>query len=394
MTINNENRTTKNSGSHSENFLGKKRICFFSGDITRSGGTERVACMIANGLLKKHYQVSVLSLTEQSETKEPYFPLDKRICRHALSDHWIQPGPGYAPLIPKLRQYITRQNIDVLIDIDIVLDALSVPAVFGTKIKVISWEHFNYGFETSVGYRRMILQHVTPLTDCIVTLTAGDRQSFLRSYRRCRRHYPPVCAIHNPAEGYDRQKENGGNDTAGKKKWIVTAGRLTHQKGMDYLVRTAAIVLRKYPDWQWLVLGEGEQYGIIKEQIQKRRLNGRLLLKGQVPDVGWYLKQAQIFVLTSRFEGLPMCLLEAKAQNLACVSFDIATGPDEMIRDGYNGFLVPPADCNRMAERIGRLIEDENLRLFFAANAGCGMEHFSLNTILKKWDGVLKRVCV
>lgn len=360
-----------------------KKVCFFSGDITRSGGTERVAAMIANGIVcRSGYEILVLSLAEQSE--KLFFPLDKRIMHYALGSRWIQPGPGYAAFIPKLRRFLKAQDIDILVDIDIVLDVLSVPAAFGLKTKVISWEHFNYSYENSAGYRRMILHHVTPKTDYIITLTEGDRRAFFAHLKK----HPPIRVIYNPMQ------DSGppASDTE-KKPWIVTTAALTRIKGMDYLLSAAKIVLKKYPDWKWLVLGEGEERGMLETQIRRHKLENRLILKGRVTDVNEYLAQAQIFVLASRREGLPMCLLEAKAQRLACVSFDIATGPDEIISDGCNGFLVPAFDCGGMAERIGQLIEDESLRQSFSKNAEKGMEKFQMDAVLGQWDEVFRQLC-
>ena len=118
---------------------GQNKICFFSGDITRSGGTERAACLIANGLARRgEYEVCVLSLTEQAEGNKPFFWLDDRIAHTALGKRKVRPGLGCAALLWKLRRFFRQQNIDVVVDIDIVLDALSVPAAFGTRTKVVS----------------------------------------------------------------------------------------------------------------------------------------------------------------------------------------------------------------------------------------------------------------
>ena len=115
----------------------RKKICFFSGDITRSGGTERVAIQLANALRKDHtYEICFLSLTEQRKT--PFYPLHPEISREHLGERWIKPGPGYLPLVGKLRKFLKEQQIDVIIDIDIVLDALAIPATRGTRTKVVS----------------------------------------------------------------------------------------------------------------------------------------------------------------------------------------------------------------------------------------------------------------
>ena len=123
-----------------------KKICFFSGDITRSGGTERVAVQLANALqADEAYDICIISLTEQQ--KEPFYPLHPGIRRYKLGEKWINPGPGYLPLIGKLRKFLKDKQIDIIIDIDIVLDVLAIPAAGGLKMKVVSWEHFTVDFE-------------------------------------------------------------------------------------------------------------------------------------------------------------------------------------------------------------------------------------------------------
>lgn len=387
-----------------------KTICFFSGDITRSGGTECVAVMLANALARQgSYRIRIVSLTEQAANARPYFSLDPGIRHYALAKQWIQPGCGYIPIIPRLRRFLLKHHVDILIDIDTVLDVLSVPASWFTHVKVLSWEHFNYRFEISIKYRKWIIRHMTPRADLLITLTNDDKKQFLQAVKKKRKKHLPVCAIQNPipdpAIYPGHSKSQGGNrsqnfpvptsmddmvQTSEKELWIITAGRLTYQKGMDYLVQAAELVLKKYPRWSWIVLGDGEQRDFLNAQIQDKGLKGRLILAGQAADVSSYLKKAQIFVLTSRWEGMPMCLLEAKAHGLACISFDIATGPREIIADHCNGFLVPAFNCKKMAGYIGKLIEDAALRQVFCENAKLDIEKFQMDTVLKKWEKVLK----
>ncbi len=392
-----------------------KTVCFFSGDITRSGGTERVAVRIANSLAKEgNYRICFASLTEQEP--QPFYLIDERIPRRTFSGKWINPGPGYLKIIPKLRRFLRENRIDLLIDIDIVLDVLSIPAAKGLPVKVISWEHFNYFFEQKRLYRRGILHWSVRRSDYVVTLTQRDKENYGQYLGRTGR----IRAIPNPVEpelfaalqkgkdsGAAGRKQSGSqerpaddeNDIAGEmhrehaENWILTAVRLVPDKGIDYLVEVAEQVLSAHPDWQWLVLGDGEQREFLKEQIRARHLEGRLIAKGRVKNIQEYLKRAKLFALTSREEGLPMCLLEAKTSHLPCVSFDIMTGPAEIIADGVNGYLIEPFDCRTMAEKIGRLIEDETLREQFAAQADVGMEKFLPEHILEQWNQVIEEVC-
>lgn len=356
-----------------------KKICFFSGDITRSGGTERVSTMIANALAEQGtYMVLFLSLTEQAQT--PFFPLHKKISHYALGEKWINPGPGYLKIIPHLRRFLKQQEIDIIIDIDIVLDILSLPAAKGLKTKIISWEHSNYNYEMESLYRRYILRYSVKRTDYIVTLTKGDRQSYEKYLKRTKN----ISAIYNPVQNPDCEI------TVQKEPWLITVGRLVPLKGMDYLATVAVQVLKKFPDWKWLVIGDGEEYDFLQGIAHKNHLENQLILAGRTDNVNDYLQKAEIFVLTSRSEGLPMCLLEAKAFCLPSVSFDILTGPNEIIEHGRNGFLIPPFDCQDMSEKLMLLMGDEALREQFAAHAQDNLAKFQMEHILNDWNQVLQ----
>lgn len=358
-----------------------KKICFFSGDITRSGGTERVASMIANELAQEgRYEILFLSLTEQAET--PFFKLHPNIEHYALGDHWINPGPGYLRILPKLRRFIKHHSIDILIDIDIVLDVLSLPASKGLGTKVISWEHSNYHTEMKSLYRRYILKYAVKRSDHIVTLTEGDKKTYMRQTGRTEH----ISAIYNPMQEiiYD--------DAIPKESWLITVGRLVQLKGMDYLAEVALSLLPKHPDWKWLVIGDGEEHTFLEEFIHNHHLEKQLILTGRVEDVNTYLQQAKLYVMTSRTEGLPMCLLEAKAFYLPSVSFDIPTGPNEIIQDGINGYLIEAFDCKAMAEKIERLMENDTLREQFSLHAQDNLAKFQMKNILQNWNNLFEQM--
>lgn len=360
----------------------QKNICFFCGDITRCGGAEKVSIAIANMLRRQgRHRVFFLSLTEGAA--EPFFPLEPGIDRYRLGEKWIRPGPGYLKLIPKLRRFLKEQDVDVIIDIDIVLGCLSIPAAKGRKTRVISWEHFNCQFEQSSMYRRRIQKYSVRHSDSIVTLTEKDREQYEQHFGRRER----IRAIYNPME------DAAFDPVAVKEKQIITVGRLMPQKGVDYLVDVAQIVLDQHPDWKWILLGEGEQRAFLEKEIRARHLENRLILEGKVRNVGSYLQRARIYVMTSRWEGFPLCLLEAKAYELPCVAFDVPTGPAELISDGTNGFLIPAFDVAEMAEKIGRLMDDETLRERFSENAALGTEKCRGEYILAQWNEVIAQVC-
>ena len=122
----------------------------------------------------------------------------------------------------------------------------------------------------------------------------------------------------------------------------------------------------------------------------KNHLQNRLILKGNVENVDEYMKQASIFVVTSKYEGLGLSMLEARAMKAACVSFAVKMGPRELIHNGIDGYLVRPFDCNRMVQRIERLINDPKKRNKFAENAYLCMDAFKLQKIINQWKEILE----
>jgi glycosyltransferase involved in cell wall biosynthesis len=355
------------------------KICFFSGDVTRNGGTERVSITIANELAKDpEYQVCFLSLVEQKEC--PAYEIAQDISRHALGERWLSPGPAYLPLIPKVRKFLKENQIDLIIDIDIVLDVLSVPAAAGLKTRVLSWEHSNCAFELTQGwYRRFILNLFTRRTDGVVTLTPGDALAFQKHFKN-KKH---IISIFNPASAagvsLDGPREN----------WLITAARLVPEKGFDDLMLVAKEVLPTHPDWKWILCGDGPMREELEAFCQKENLKEQLVLAGYVPKVEEYLAKSKIFVLTSKAEGLPMCLLEARACGVPCVSFDVPTGPADLIEEGVNGYLIQPFDVKAMAEKCSLLMENPSLQAAMGESALEHLDQFYLQSIISQWKNFI-----
>ena len=124
------------------------------------------------------------------------FALDSDIPHYALGDKWITPKPGYLKIIPKVRRFLKEHKIDVIVDIDIVLDSLSMPAAQRLDVKVISREHFNYDYGMESWYRRAILRYSVKRSDHIVTLTDGDKKTHMKRTGRKKN----ISAIYNPMQ--------------------------------------------------------------------------------------------------------------------------------------------------------------------------------------------------
>jgi glycosyltransferase involved in cell wall biosynthesis len=170
---------------------------------------------------------------------------------------------------------------------------------------------------------------------------------------------------------------------------ILSAGRLTYQKGFDILVEVAKKVFQKHNNYKWYILGKGEDRDLLERKIIEYNLTDKLILTGNVRNIDDYYKQTEIFVLTSRFEGLGMVVLEALNYNVPVVSFKCRVGPSEIIDNNVNGYLVNVGEINIMADKICYLIENHVIRKRFSQNAKKDLYRFDINMISGQWDELL-----
>ncbi|MCI8380038.1 MAG: glycosyltransferase family 4 protein [Lachnospiraceae bacterium] len=369
-----------------------KRIAFFSGDITRGGGTERVGTLVANALSKEAgYQIYFISLTHNAP--EPAYEISPEITRSCFSKKWINPGPGYLPVIFKLIRYIHRNKINILIDIDGVLDILSIPAKWITKVKLVSWEHFYFYNEMGTSYRKIIRKMAARYADAIVTLTEQDKGFYQENLKIRGR----IQAIHNPADYM--QPQNDVPERNYENKIILSVGRLCEAKAFERIPQIAAGIKNNYPglSFQWLIAGEGELRAQIEEQIRRWDVEKEVTLLGHVSELGALYGKALVYVMTSRYEGLPMVLLEAKMHRLPCVSFDIMTGPSEIIQDGIDGYLVGSPEnescaAEKMVHDIAKLLTDHELYQNFSNHTQDNLGAFRMDAVISCWKELLEQL--
>lgn len=355
-------------------------ICFLSGDMSRTGGTERVISIIANELSKQKnkFNIHILSITNENNTS--YFNLENEIKNdRILKSKDVNFKKQYFQVVKGIRHYIKENNIDILIDVEVIASLFSIPATRFTKTKLISWEHFNF-YEDNGSHLRIYARKLAArFSNCIITLTEHDKQNYLNNLDIKGK----VEYIYNPIEEVDDMECNI------KSKQIISVGRLTYQKGFDMLCDVAKVVLKDNKGWKWLILGDGEDKDKLRSKIKEYGLENKLILKGNVSNVEEYYKNSSLYVMTSRFEGLPMTLLEAKTYKLPIVSFNCLTGPSEIVKNNVNGYLINPENVEAMSNKLNILMNDENKLKEFSNNAQIDIEKFKLKPIIERWEKVL-----
>src|SRR5690348_5094871 len=171
---------------------------------------------------------------------------------------------------------------------------------------------------------------------------------------------------------------------------MVAMGRVVPQKGFDLLLEAYGRVAPKHPDWSMTILGQGPLRDELVTRSQAMNLAERVHFPGEVSDPFTVLRSADLFVLSSSYEGFPNPLCEAMACGLAVISFDCPAGPAEIIRHGLDGILVPPEDVAALASALDRLMNDANERRRLSARAPEVLSRFNLDKVLLLWEQVFK----
>lgn len=166
-------------------------------------------------------------------------------------------------------------------------------------------------------------------------------------------------------------------------KRVVAIGRADYQKGFDLLIEAWTIVTKKYPDWHLDIFGNGEKKGLDR-MIKEKGISDHIALHPATKDIASEYVRSSLFVLSSRYEGLPMVLLEALSFGLPVVSFECPCGPKDIVTDNF-GTLVPNGDIQGLANAMMTWMADEERRVKGGKAARNAVEQYTQEVIMQKW---------
>lgn len=357
-----------------------KKICFFIGNLNQAGGTERVSSVIASELQHRGYQIHMLSLQCGDQ---PFFELADGI---EVSQLFTTAGRGMLRLplaIVKLRRYLQKNQIDILIDVESMLALYALPAVIGLKVRHICWEHFNYNVDLGKASRRLARKLAARFADDVVTLTERDKQLWL-SKTTCKAN---ITAIPNPVT-----ISLPADINPHKEKLFLAVGRLTYQKGFDLLLQAWAQVAPLHPDWRLRIVGDGEDKAMLEQLRRDLNIEVSTELVPKTTNIAAHYQQAAFFVMSSRFEGLPLVLIEAQAYGLPIVSFDCDTGPAEIIKHGETGLLCEAGNVSALFDKMTNAVNcfsNGVIYKSFSVASIANRKGFSVDSIINKWSDLL-----
>ncbi len=358
-----------------------KKICFVDFDMSVRGGVEQVTASLANALAD-FFEVHIISLYQEGTLA---YELDERVHYKALSDAEQRLSVMRKELKKPLANYFNKNKIDVAIIQGNYSGFIASAVRFGVKTKLVFCDHgalMNQWDRRDIVVIRLIS---SLLCHKVITLTEQSREDYIRKF-----HLPKkkVQCIYNWIDLSVARSEQYNKNS----KRIISAGRFGKEKGFDMLIKAFAPVAKKHTDWHLDLFGDGEMMETVKNLIEEYALTENVHLMGMRTDLPQRYKDYAMYVLPSYREGMPLVLLEAKSNRLPIVSFDILTGPKEIVRDNVDGILVKPYDIDEMANAICTLIENDEKRRAFSVASQENLEKFSKATILEKWKNLIEAI--
>ena len=372
------------------------KVAIFIGSLT-CGGAERVTVSLARYLAERGVKISVITM---HGIDKDFYVLDDRVERVALglsgTNHPLSKVQANIQRILALRQVIRSTNPDVLIGMMSSAALFCIFASIGLENKVIASER-NYPGSKPIAASWAILRRLFYRFASAHVAQTNDGGDWIMRNTKAKN----IFIIHNsvswPLPTYE-PLVFPENVVSGEDKLVLAVGGKVFQKGIDLLVKAFVQTTCNLPNWHLVVVGledadhgQGNQMNKLRQLVGSLVDNERVHFPGRVGNMKDWYQQADIFVLSSRYEGFPNALLEAMSFGCASIAFDCKTGPNDVITDGVDGILAEPDNERALAVALRRLMENEKLRQELGAAAIKVRERFSESNVLRLWLDAIQR---
>lgn len=358
------------------------KIVYFVEDYSTCGGVERIITEKASRLASMYgHEVTIISAYEDSRpirfktgagvnTLFLHVPMARRDAGAAIK--FIGHVKALFTAAARLDKVLRELRPDVIF-FTTTLGAVLLP-LCRTRAKKVYESHLARRFE-----RRRALMIFTELrADTVVCLTEGDAADW--------RHARRVRVIPNFNVMPPSMVKDYGTRRA------IAVGRMERQKGFDTLVDVWNIVVRHHPDWRLDIYGEGPLHRELQDKIDAYGLTDIVTLCGVSDNISERYAEHSLHLMPSRYEGLPMTLIEAQSCGLPSVAFNFRYGASDIIRDGENGLLVRQGDTPAFKDAVLKMIEHPELRERYGQQGVLAAEKFSAANIMPEWDRLLREL--
>lgn len=333
------------------------------------GGAERVTVYLAKYFSDKN--IETIIVTNNIADKE--YLIEKNINRKSLFNK--NENQTNINTVKRLRQFLNKEQPDVLLVIGTPLLMYAVPAVIGLKTKVIVSERNSPQNFAGKKKTKIISSLLFPFVDGYVFQT-NDAANYYSKIKNNKKIIPnPLFTDNLPLPYKDERK-----------KQIVNVGRLNKQKNQEMLIRAFYKIADKYPKYQLVIYGEGPERSNLENIIKELNLVNRVKMPGSFSDVLQRIKSASLFAFSSDFEGMPNALIEAMALGLPVISTDCPCGgPKELIDDGVNGVLVPVGNIDTFSNKMDYILSNKEKAEVMASKAVDIRKKLDIENIGQQW---------
>ncbi len=349
------------------------------------GGAEKTMALLANRWAELGHTVTLITLDSANNDRYQLAAGVKRVGLDlmSVSPTKLQGLWSNVTRIHALRRAICVARGDAVISFTETINILVLLACVRTDNRVIACERTDPRCHP-MGRLWSFLRRQTYRHALAIVVQTKPIHDFVREFAaRVPIHVVPNCIWSKSLVGDIRPYLE-------RPQTIVAMGRLVGTKGFDLLIDAFSRIAREHGEWNLMILGDGPAKGQLESQITELNLADRVELLGWSDDPASVLREAQVFVMSSQYEGFPNALLEAMALGLAPISFDCESGPREIVRHEIDGLLVPPQDVKALANALQRLLADDDERCRFAERALEVRERFREATVFDMWNRVLE----
>ena len=349
------------------NTLMTKRFVIFDGTLMQ-GGAERVISILSKKMIENGLDVQILLYHD----RPIFYEIDSRVTITVVERE------THTSNIIKNALWIRKffeNNADIVISFLAPFNILALLAHIGLKSKIIVADRNDPRYVPSKFVIRKLRDFLYHLADGVVLQTKHNQDYFDKVIRK------KSIIIYNPI---NLNGKAGLALQTKKQKQIVSVGRLMPQKNQEMLLIAFAKLHKAHPDYKLIIYGEGPYRENLEKRIQELQLSECVNLPGSSKKVFDDIACAQLFVLSSNYEGMPNALIEAMCLGLPCISTRVS-GATDLIKDGYNGYLVEVGNIEELSDKMEKLLADESLRIKFAKSSVSLNDDLSIDIIMKQW---------